>query len=283
MKKIGSILLSIVFAICLLLTLLLGIVREKLNIGTLMDVTADMLRPVAVLDCPNTGLYYPDYVKKISTVQYAQSTSPLGELDLSQIDWSNMDLNQVVTDALQESGLDIDADFIADVLEDKESQKFLNKYFTQITEYMIGKRTDLEIETKDVKDLVNNAFDKYEAATGQVIDRTYFNETVEDSIEEVESAIKQGIDQSTESSIDEETKKLMQEGFDYLEKITDIKTLIICIAICMVFAVLIFLINKNFFGMCKYISIPGIIDGILILSLGLVLYSTLPGIVEQSL
>lgn len=281
MKKLGSILLSIVFAICLLATLLLGIVREKLNVGTVMDLVADMLKPVAVLDCPDTGLYYPEYGKEISTVQYEEYGFDLDSLDLSNIDLENLNINELVTEILQENGVEVDAEFVAEVLEDKQSQEFLNKYVGQITEYLVGTRTELEIDATDVQNVVNNAIDKYEVATGEVVDRTGLKEIIKESVEEASITISQGLDEAKSEMIDEETIQLMQTGVQFIEKITALKTLMICIAVCLVFAVLILLISKSFFGMCKYISVPGLIDGILIVSLGAILYSIVPGIVKE--
>ncbi len=281
MKKLGSILLSIVFAICLLATLLLGIVREKLNVGTVMDLVADMLKPVATLDYPDTGLYYPEYGKKISTVQYEEYGFDLNSLDLSNIDLENLNINELVTQVLQENGVEVDAEFVAEVLEDKQSQEVLNKYVGQITEYVVGTRTELEIDATDVQNVVNNAIDKYEVATGEVVDRTGLNEMIETSVVEASTTLSQGLDEAKSEMIDEETMQLMQTGFQFIEKITAIKTLMLCIAVCVVLAALILLINKSFFGMCKYISIPGLIDGILIVSFGVLLYSIVPGIVEE--
>ena len=78
MKKIGSILLSIILGICALFTLLLSIVRVDLSYSALTKIAGEILKPVAKLEVPADGLFHPED-KIISLAQYDE----YGDFDFS--------------------------------------------------------------------------------------------------------------------------------------------------------------------------------------------------------
>ena len=57
------------------------------------------------------------------------------------------------------------------------------------------------------------------------------------------------------------------------------KIFIFCIAVCLVLAVLIFLLNMNVFAMFKFISIPSIVDGVILFLVAIVCTAVVPKIV----
>ncbi len=60
MKKFFSILLSIIFALVLLVTFLFNIVRVNVTPSKIMDLGASMVNALAMIQNNDTGLFYTD-------------------------------------------------------------------------------------------------------------------------------------------------------------------------------------------------------------------------------
>lgn len=274
MKKLFSALLSVLFTIALLGTLLLGIVRKNVSGSTITNLAVELMKPVAI-EIHNNGLYYPSEGKIIKTVQYDYDDFDISSFDFSNIDLNNLDINALVNEYCEAAGIDVDADFISEVLADPQTSKFVDKYVTEITEYAAGVKTELTIDPVDVQNVVNNAIDKYEVKTGEKVDRTGLNENIAAVVEESAPSITAAIDEVKEENAEsfEQAKIVIQ--------LLSLKVFLICIAVCAVLALLILLINKNVFTWFKYISIPGIIAGALIFISGIVLNAILPALEQQ--
>lgn len=133
MKKFGSIVLSFLFAVALLGTLLLGIVRNYVKPSVITDFAGELFRPVAY-EKNNNGLFYLDERNFIKTVDYDVSK----EFDFSDLDLNNLDLAEIVSDIGQEYGVDLDMEFIADILTDPETSDLVNSYTNEIVDYIQG-------------------------------------------------------------------------------------------------------------------------------------------------
>lgn len=269
MKKFLSILISVLLFFALLGTLLLGIVRKNVSGSTITNLAVELMKPVA-METHNNGLYYPDEGKIVSVVQYDYN-----DFDFSNLDLTNLDINALVNEYCEAAGIDVDADFISEVLADPQTSKFVDKYITEITEYAAGVKTELKINPVDVQNVINNAIDKYEIKTGEKVDRTGLNENIAAVVEESAPSITAAIDEVKEENAEsfEQAKIVIQ--------LLSLKVFLICIAVCAVLALLILLINKNVFTWFKYISIPAIIAGALIFIAGIVLNGIMPALEQQ--
>lgn len=269
MKKFLSILISVLLFFVLLGTLLLGIVRKNVSGSTITNLAVELMKPVA-METHNNGLYYPDEGKIVSVVQYDYN-----DFDFSNLDLTNLDINALVNEYCEAAGIDVDADFISEVLADPQTSKFVDKYVTEITEYAAGVKTELKINPVDVQNVINNAIDKYEIKTGEKVDRTGLNENIAAVVEESAPSITAAIDEVKEENAEsfEQAKIVIQ--------LLSLKVFLICIAVCAVLALLILLINKNVFTWFKYISIPAIIAGALIFIAGIVLNGIMPALEQQ--
>lgn len=257
MKKFLSVLLSILFFIALLSTLLLGIVRKNISGSTITNLAVELMKPVAI-ETHNNGLYYPSEGKIIKTVQYDYNDFDMSSLDLSNIDLSNLDINALINEYCEAAGVDVDADFIAEVLADPQTSKFVDKYFTEITEYATGVKTELNIDASDVQRVVNNAIDKYEVKTGEKVDRTGLNENIAIVIENSSGDIIAAIDE-----VKEENSEVLDKA-KIVIWLLSLKVFLLCIAVCVILALVILLINKNIFVWFNYISVPSIVAGSLL-------------------
>lgn len=269
MKKFLSILISVLLFFALLGTLLLGIVRKNVSGSTITNLAVELMKPVA-METHNNGLYYPDEGKIVSVVQYDYN-----DFDFSNLDLTNLDINALVNEYCEAAGIDVDADFISEVLADPQTSKFVDKYVTEITEYAAGVKTELKINPVDVQNVINNAIDKYEIKTGEKVDRTGLNENIAAVVEESAPSITAAIDEVKEENAEsfEQAKIVIQ--------LLSLKVFLICIAVCVVLALLILLINKNVFIWFKFISIPAIIAGALIFIAGIVLNGIMPALEQQ--
>lgn len=274
MKKFLSVLLSILFFIALSGTLLLGILRKNLSGSTITNLAVELMKPVAI-ESHNNGLYYPSDGKIIKNVQYNYNDFDISSLDLSNIDLSVLDINALIIKYCEAAGINVDDEFIAQILADPKTSKFIDKYITEITEYAAGVKTDLKIDPIDVQNVVNNAIDKYEIKTGEKVDRTGLNENIAVAVKESTPSITAAIDEVKEENAEsfEQSKLLIQ--------LLSLKVFLICIAVCVVLALIILLINQNIFAWFKYISIPTIITGALIFIAGIILNNLMPSIEQE--
>ena len=95
MKKFFSILLSIIFALCLLATLLLGVVRNNFSVSKITELVGQVFKTAQapVIQFEDDGLFYPE--QKVVTLAQFEGYD-LGNFDMSSIDLTNMDVNSIV-------------------------------------------------------------------------------------------------------------------------------------------------------------------------------------------
>ena len=268
MKKFFSILLSIIFALCLLATLVLSVVRFNFNTSTITEFATQIFKvsKAPVIEYEDDGLFHPD--QKIIT--YAQFNPD--DFDLSSIDLTNMDINEIVQSYLNEYDVDVDPEVVAEILASPEITETVSQYADEIINYMTGASEELTIDPAQLTKVVNTAIDKYEEATGEVIDRTGLDEAISENVEAMVPELTATLDTAKEENA---------EAFEILRKVNivlSVKVFIIAISICVVLALIIFLINMNVFVWFKYISVPAIVDGLLIFIATLVAKGIVPGI-----
>ena len=268
MKKFLSVVLSILFAICLLGTLLLSVVRNNFSYSKLVKMAGQMMKPVSAAPVED-GLFHPGDIR-YSLAAYEElgdfSDFDLNSIDLSSIDLTNMDVNEIVQSYLDMAGVEVEPEFIAEVLASPEVSKFVDQYVGEIVDYVTGSSEELNINTDDVLEVMNKSLDMYEEHTGEVVDRTGMKEAVESNVVEAKA------------SIQESLEALKQ--FDFF---LSIKFFLICAGICLLLALLILLINRNIFAWLQYVFMPCFIDGLLIFIAGCLAGGILPEIIKTAL
>ena len=271
MKKFFSILLSIIFTLCLLATLVLSVVRFNFNTSTITEFATQIFKvsKAPVIEYEDDGLFHPD--QKVIT--YAQfNPADYGDFDLSSIDLTNMDINEIVQSYLEANDIDVAPEVIADILASPEITETVSQYADQIINYMTGASEEINIDPAQITKVVNTAIDKYEEATGEVVDRTGLDEAISENVEAMVPELTATLYTAKEENA---------EVFDIIKKVNivlSLKVFIIAICVCVVLALAIFLINMNVFVWFKYISIPAIIDGLLLFIATLVAKGIVPGI-----
>ena len=271
MKKFLSILLSIIFALCLLATLVLSVVRFNFNTSTITEFATQIFKvsKAPVIEYEDDGLFHPDQ-KSITYAQYSPDDFDLSGFDMSSIDLTNMDINEIVQAYLED--YDVDPAVVSEILASPEITQTVSQYADEIINYITGASEELNIDPVQLTKVVNNAIDKYEEATGEVIDRTGLDEMIAEGVEAAVPELTATLDTAKEENA---------EAFEILRKVNivlSLKVFIIAIAVCAVLALIIFLINMNVFVWFKYISIPALVDGLLIFIATLVAKGIVPGI-----
>lgn len=284
MKKFCSVLLSIIFAVCLFATMLLGVVRKDFSYSAITKIASEILKPVSKAEPVNDGLFHPGDIK-YNLAGYEEygdfGDFDLSQLDLSSIDMTNLDINELVGTYLEAAGIEVEPEFIAEVLASPEVSEFVDKYVGEVVDYMTGATTELTINTDDVLNVMNKSLDMYEEHTGEVIDRTGMKEAVESNVAEVKTQVETSLDTVKEENA--ETFESIQSALKTANLVLSLKLWLICIGVCILLALIIFLINMNVFAMFKYISIPSIVDGVLIFVIAIACGAIVPKIVPPLL
>lgn len=279
MKKFCSILLSIIFAICLLGTLLLSVVRNNLSYSKLVKMAGEMMKPVSAAPLDD-GLFHPGNIR-YSLAAYEElgdfSDFDLSSIDLSSIDLTNMDINEIVQSYLDAAGIEVEPEFIAEVLASPEVSKFVDQYVGEIVDYVTGSSEELNINTDDVLNVMNKSLDLYEEHTGEVVDRSGMKEAVESNVAEAKASIQESLD-----TVKEENAESL-EALKQVDFFLSIKFFLICAGVCLLLALLILLINRNIFVWLEYVFMPCFIDGLIIFIAGCVAGGILPGIIKAAL
>lgn len=280
MKKFCSILLSIIFAIAFLGTALLGIVRKDFSYSAITKMAGEVLKPVSKIEPVNDGLFHPGDVK-YSLAGYEDfgdyGDFDISALDLDSIDFTNLDVNELVETYLEAAGVDVEPEFIAEVLASPEVSDFVDKYAGEVVSYMTGSSTELKIDADDIKKVMNKSFDMYEEHTGEVIDRTGLDEAIEANIEVAQTELTAALDTAKEENAE------AFETLKYVELILSLKVFLICIGVCVLLALIIFLINRNIFSWLVYVFMPVFIDGVLIFIAALVAQGIAPGLLKAAI
>ncbi|MBR4791050.1 MAG: hypothetical protein IK024_09195 [Treponema sp.] len=276
MKKFFSVLLSIIFAICLFATILLGVARANLSTSKITELAGQFLKisKAPVIQFEDDGLFHPE--QKVIT--YAQfNPEDFGDFDISSLDLSNMDINEIVQSYLEEYEIDVDPEVVAEILASPEITQTVSQYADEIINYMTGASDELNIDPAQITKVVNTAIDKYEAATGEVVDRTGLDEAISENVEAMVPELTATLDSAKEENA---------EAFDILRKVNfwlSLKIFILAICICVVLALVIFLIHMNIIVCFKFISIPAIVDGLIIFIAALVARGIAPAVLSQSI
>lgn len=274
MKKFFSIFLSILFTLCLLATLLLSVARANLSTSKITELASQVFKiaNAPVIEFEDDGLFHPE--QKVIT--YAQfNPSDYGDFDLSSIDLTNMDVTEIVQSYLAENDIDVDPEVIAEILASPEITETVSQYADEIINYMTGVSDELNIDAEQITKVVNTAIDKYEVATGEVVDRTGLDEAISVNVEAMVPELTATLDSAKEDNA---------EVFDIIKKVNtvlSVKIFVLAICVCFVLALAIFLINMNIFVCFKYISIPAIINGLILFIAALVAAGIVPGMLKD--
>ncbi len=270
MKKFFSVLLSILFAAVLFVTLLLGIVRFNFSYSTIANIASQALKPVSkALPQDNGGLFYPGSAK-LSLTQLNFDKSYIENFDLGSIDMTNLDVNAVVKSYLDQAGIDASPEMVAEVLASPEAAAFIDKYAEEVVDYMTGNKAELDINTDDIKKVLNKSIDIYEKHTGEVVDRSGMDKAVEESMQTAVPQITASLDAAKEENAQ------AVESLKWVKILLSLRTFILCAAACALLALIIFFINMNVFAMFKYVSIPAIVDGALLFAAAALCGALLP-------
>lgn len=273
MKKFLSVLLSIIFAICLLLTLTLSVVRFNFSYSTITKLASEIMKPVSKAPVYDDGLFHPGD-KVITLAQYEFDASALENLDFSSIDLTNLDVNEIVKTYLEDAGIEVEPEFIAEVLASPDVSEFVDKYVGEVVNYMTGETTELNINPDDVMKVVNTSINMFEEHTGEVVEinREEIKQAIKENVETVQVQITESLDTAKEENAD------ALAALKYVNLILSLKIYLICIGVCLLLAILIFLLNMNIFATFKFISIPAIVDGLLIFIAAVIAAATVPKI-----
>lgn len=270
MKKFFSILLSIIFALCLLATLVLSVARFNFNTSTITELAGQVFKisKAPVIQFEDDGLFHPEQ-KIITNAQFSPS-----DFDMSSIDLSNMDINALVQSYLEEYDVDVDPAVVTEILASPEITDTVSQYADEIINYMTGASEELTIDPAQLTKVVNTAIDKYEEKTGEVVDRTGLDEAISENVEAMVPELTATLDTAKEENA---------EAFEILRKVNFVlsaKIFALAIGVCVLLALIIFLINMNIFVCFKYISIPAIVDGLILFIVALVANGLVPSILK---
>ena len=150
-------------------------------------------------------------------------------------------------------------------MSDPETKDLVDNVMNQAVEYMAGKTDTIDLNPDKIESVVTKSIKKIEEKTG---------EKIEYDAAELKANIASGVEEALPSVT--ETLDIVKEEnsaeLDSVLKILDflsVKYLVIMIAMLVVLAAIIFVINMNIFALFRYISIPSIVVGIIFIILGL--------------
>jgi len=277
MRKFFSVLLSILFAVCFLITALLGIVRKDFSYSAITKMAGEILKPVSKIEPVNDGLFHPGDVRYSLAAYEDYGDFDISALDLSSVDFTNLDVNELVQTYLDAAGVEVEPEFIAEVLASPEVSDFVDKYAGEVVSYMTGSSSELKIDAADIQKVMNKSLDMYEEHTGEVVDRTGLDQAIEESVALAQTEITAALDTAKEENAD------ALATLKYVELILSLKIFLACIGVCVLLALILFLINRNVFSWLVYVFIPVFIDGILIFVAACVAQGVAPGLLSATL
>lgn len=277
MRKFFSVLLSILFAVCFLITALLGIVRKDFSYSAITKMAGEILKPVSKIAPVNDGLFHPGDVKYSLAAYEDYGDFDISALDLSSVDFTNLDVNELVQTYLDAAGVEVEPEFIAEVLASPEVSDFVDKYAGEVVSYMTGSSSELKIDAADISKVMNKSLDMYEEHTGEVVDRTGLDQAIEESVALAQTEITAALDTAKEENAD------ALAALKYVELILSLKIFLACIGVCVLLALILFLINRNVFSWLVYVFMPVFIDGILIFVAACVAQGVAPGLLSAAL
>ena len=277
MRKFFSVLLSILFAVCFLITALLGIVRKDFSYSAITKMAGEILKPVSKIEPVNDGLFHPGDVRYSLAAYEDYGDFDISALDLSSIDFTNLDVNELVQTYLDAAGVEVEPEFIAEVLASPEVSDFVDKYAGEVVSYMTGSSPELKIDAADIQKVMNKSLDMYEEHTGEVVDRTGLDQAIEESVSLAQTEITAALDTAKEENAD------ALAALKYVELILSLKIFLACIGVCVLLALILFLINRNVCSWLVYVFIPVFVDGILIFVAACTAQGVAPGLLSEAL
>lgn len=233
MKKTLSAIFSILFAFSLLTSLFLLVIKKNVNEKTIMDLLSN----------DNLSYQYNDtYLGNSSSVSLMSNT------------YTSIDSNEINKVVKFDN---LDDDLIKEILDDKEINDFVEKYYNEIINYMTGKTEQFKFDRDKVDDIIDKVITKYEEKTGEVVDRDDINKEISSAITDIEDAV----------------VKVKESGpaIKFVAKLFGNTMLYISIGLTFLFALCIFISNRSITVTLKYLSIPAIIVGVILLILGLII------------
>lgn len=277
MRKFFSVLLSILLAVCFLITALLGIVRKDFSYSAITKMAGEILKPVSKIEPVNDGLFHPGDVRYSLAAYEDYGDFDISALDLSSVDFTNLDVNELVQTYLDAAGVEVEPEFIAEVLASPEVSDFVDKYAGEVVSYMTGSSSELKIDAADILKVMNKSLDMYEEHTGEVVDRTGLDQVIEENVALAQTEITAALDTAKEENAD------ALAALKYVELILSLKVFLACIGVCVLLALIILLINRNVFSWLVYVFMPVFIDGILIFVAACVAQGVAPGLLSAAL
>ena len=277
MRKFFSVLLSILLAVCFLITALLGIVRKDFSYSAITKMAGEILKPVSKIEPVNDGLFHPGDVRYSLAAYEDYGDFDISALDLSSVDFTNLDVNELVQTYLDAAGVEVEPEFIAEVLASPEVSDFVDKYAGEVVSYMTGSSSELKIDAADIQKVMNKSLDMYEEHTGEVVDRTGLDQAIEESVALAQTEITAALDTAKEENAD------ALAALKYVELILSLKIFLACIGVCVLLALILFLINRNVFSWLVYVFIPVFVDGILIFVAACTAQGVAPGLLSAAL
>ena len=277
MRKFFSVLLSILFAVCFLITALLGIVRKDFSYSAITKMAGEILKPVSKIEPVNDGLFHPGDVRYSLAAYEDYGDFDISALDLSSVDFTNLDVNELVQTYLDAAGVEVEPEFIAEVLASPEVSDFVDKYAGEVVSYMTGSSSELKIDAADIQKVMNKSLDMYEEHTGEVVDRTGLDQAIEENVALAQTEITAALDTAKEENAD------ALAALKYVELILSLKIFLACIGVCVLLALILFLIKRNVFSWLVYVFMPVFIDGILIFVAACVAQGVAPGLLSAAL
>ena len=277
MRKFFSVLLSILLAVCFLITALLGIVRKDFSYSAITKMAGEILKPVSKIEPVNDGLFHPGDVRYSLAAYEDYGDFDISALDLSSVDFTNLDVNELVQTYLDAAGVEVEPEFIAEVLASPEVSDFVDKYAGEVVSYMTGSSSELKIDAADIQKVMNKSLDMYEEHTGEVVDRTGLDQAIEESVALAQTEITAALDTAKEENAD------ALAALKYVELVLSLKVFLACIGVCVLLALILFLINRNVFSWLVYVFIPVFVDGILIFVAACTAQGVAPGLLSAAL
>lgn len=237
MKKILSVILSILFGILLFITLMLGLLRVNFNQNKVKKITTELLKPVAYV---NKTHYLADF---------SENEYSIGDIK---------NINEIVQFYCKQYGYDVSEEFVQEILDDKVTTDFVEKYSSQIIDYFTDNTLEINIDENDILNVLNNAVEKYEIETGKKIDKKDFQENILNDVHESTENINKNLQNF------KETNKSKINKIQVFFNIISLRNLMILIIILLIIICAIFILNKNIVKFIKYIAIPVLVNGLII-------------------
>ena len=269
MKKFFSILFSVIFAVCFLFVSLLSVIRFNFSYSAITKIASEILKPVAKAPVFQDDLFRPGSAACVLSAS-KDGDFDLNSLDFSSIDFANLDVNGIVGQYLEAAGVDVEPEFISEVLASPEISQFVDKYAGEIVGYMTGSESKLSINPADVKKILDKSIDMYEKRTGETVDRSGMDDAIKEGVVSAETQLTAALDTAKKENAD------ALYALKAVEFVLSLKFYLACIGVCAFFALVIFLINMNFFAWLQYVFMPVFIDGLFLFAVALAVQNAFP-------